>query len=120
MPRKNWAGNYAYEAAEFGQPGSTADVQQAVRGWEHVHAVGTRHSFNHVADAEGGLQISLEYLNQVVRVDRGEARPTVTVQGGITYAALCAHLAPLGLALPNLASLPHISVAGACATGTHG
>ena len=37
-----------------------------------------------------------------------------------TYAAVAAALNEHGLALPNMASLPHISVAGAISTGTHG
>src|SRR5205085_497424 len=52
--------------------------------------------------------------------DLHTARPTVTVEAGITYGQLCPHLHRAGRALPNLASLPHVSVAGACATGTHG
>ena len=45
---------------------------------------------------------------------------TVTVDGGVRYGDLCGPLHAAGFALHNLASLPHISVAGACATATHG
>jgi xylitol oxidase len=51
-------------------------------------------------------------------VDAGRA--TVTVGAGIRYGELAEHLHTAGYALANLGSLPHISVAGACATATHG
>jgi xylitol oxidase len=44
----------------------------------------------------------------------------VSVAGGVTYAQLAEELNAHGLALQNLASLPHISVAGAVATASHG
>ena len=42
------------------------------------------------------------------------------MNAGINYGRLAVALQERSLALPNLASLPHISVAGAVATGTHG
>ena len=57
-------------------------------------------------------------LNNVVALDA--ERAAVTVEAGITYGQLCPYLHDKGFALHNLASLPHISVAGACATATHG
>jgi xylitol oxidase len=48
------------------------------------------------------------------------AAHTVTVEAGMSYGQLCPVLDGKGFALHNLASLPHISIAGACATGTHG
>ncbi len=42
------------------------------------------------------------------------------VEAGIRYGQLGPHLHEKGFALHNLASLPHICVAGACATATHG
>jgi xylitol oxidase len=44
----------------------------------------------------------------------------VTVPAGMSYGTLGRLLQARGWALHNLGSLPHISVAGACATGTHG
>ena len=38
----------------------------------------------------------------------------------MSYGQLCPELDRQGFALHNLASLPHISIAGACATATHG
>jgi len=54
----------------------------------------------------------------VIAID--PAARTVTVAAGITYGQLCPYLDSKGFALHNLASLPHISVAGACTTATHG
>jgi xylitol oxidase len=57
-------------------------------------------------------------MHEVVNLDN--AARTVTVEAGVTYGQLCPYLDSQGFALHNLASLPHISVAGACTTATHG
>src|SRR5436190_12430612 len=57
-------------------------------------------------------------MDRVVSLDPKTS--TVTVEAGVTYGRLGPYLHAKGFALHNLASLPHISVAGACATGTHG
>ena len=113
----NWAGNYTYRAAQFHQPETIEQIQELVIHSTKLKALGTRHSFNDIADSPGDL-ISLEHFNQIVALDR-EHR-TVTVEAGIRYGQLARWLDGEGYALHNLASLPHISVAGACATGTHG
>ncbi len=82
-----------------------------------LRVLGSRHSFNGIADSTEDL-ISLEHLNQVISLDRENY--TVTVEGGVRYGPFCEYLYLEGFALHNLASLPHISVAGACATATHG
>ena len=82
-----------------------------------LRGLGTRHSFNRIADSKNN-QISVRALNKMVSLDR-QAK-TVTVEGGISYGQLCPQLDQAGFALHNLASLPHISIAGACATATHG
>jgi len=53
-------------------------------------------------------------------VEIAEDRRTVRVDGGIRYGELVDRLHAEGLALHNMASLPHISVAGAVTTATHG
>jgi xylitol oxidase len=114
---RNWAGNVVYGAAAFHEPTSVAEVQSIVAAGTKVRAVGSRHSFNTIADTDGDL-VSLAKIPRLVELDAHDR--TVTVDGGITYAALATVLHDRGWALANLASLPHISVAGACATGTHG
>ncbi len=114
--QRNWAGNYTYRAARWHHPGSLEEVRAIVRGARRVKVVGSRHSFNGVADTTGDL-LSLERLN---RITLDEARRTVTVEGGVRYGELSAALHARGFALHNLASLPHLSVAGAVATATHG
>ena len=113
----NWSGNYAYRAARVARPRTLAELQAAVAGAPRVHALGSRHSFNAVADAEGGTQVSLEHFSDI-SLDR--ASQTVRIGGGVRYAELARKLHSEGFALHNLASLPHISVAGAVATATHG
>jgi xylitol oxidase len=113
----NWAGNYAYNAARVHYPRTVEEARQIVRGSETVRALGTRHSFNDLADCTGDL-ISLEQLDRIIQIDG--AAGTVTVDAGTRYGELGQRLHQEGWALHNLASLPHIGVAGACATATHG
>ncbi|UVI28430.1 FAD-binding protein [Paenibacillus spongiae] len=114
---RNWAGNYKYNAAELHVPGSVEQVQEIVARGKRMKVLGTRHSFNGIADTEE-CHISLQKLNRIIELDRANRK--VTVEGGIRYGELCQYLHNNGFALHNLASLPHITVAGACATATHG
>lgn len=111
----NWAGNVAYTAAEITRPTSVDEVRSVVAAAPRVRALGSRHSFNDVADTPGVL-VSLEALPADPVLGDGR----VTVSAGVRYGVLASWLAERGLALANLASLPHISVGGAVATGTHG
>ena len=113
----NWAGNVAFSAAEVSRPGSVEQLQETVRKARKIRAVGSRHSFNRIADTTG-TQVSLEQLNQVASLDR--AANTVTVEAGMKYGDLARYLDGNGYALHNLASVPHLTIAGACATATHG
>lgn len=115
--RLNWAGNYQFRAAAMKHPTSLADLQDAVAGAARVRALGSRHSFNDIADSSGTL-ISLDVLDPLIDMD--EAAMTVTVGAGVRYGVLAGHLQRRGFALHNLASLPHISIGGAIATATHG
>lgn len=114
---KNWAGNFAYSTANIHYPTSVEEVQSLVRKFEKVKALGSRHCFNDIADSKSAL-IGMEKMNKVVAIDK--TAQTVTVEGGMNYGQLCPYLESQGFALHNLASLPHISVAGACTTATHG
>ncbi len=115
--QRNWAGNYTYSAARWHRPETVEQVQELVARCRKLKVLGTRHSFNGIADSTEDL-LSLEHFDHVVASDR--ERRTVTVEAGVRYGQLCRHLHREGYALHNLASLPHISVAGACATATHG
>ncbi|HEY7131596.1 MAG TPA: FAD-binding protein [Candidatus Limnocylindrales bacterium] len=114
---RNWAGNREYAARRILEPRSVEEVQELVRGSRSIRALGTRHAFSEVADTTGDL-VSLRGLPRRMEVDA--AAGTVTVDGGQTYGELVGPLDAAGWALHDLASLPHIAVAGACATGTHG
>jgi xylitol oxidase len=94
-----------------------AELQRLVAGSERIRALGSGHSFSRLADTPGDL-VSVAGLPKIVSVDAGRA--TVTVSAGLTYAELAPQLHAAGYALRNLGSLPHISIAGTCATGTHG
>ena len=114
----NWAGNLTYRAAAVHHPETVAQVQDLVARLPRVRALGTRHSFSAVADRPGGDLVSLAALPPEITVDAGAM--TVSVTGGTRYGELIADLHAQGFALHNTGSLPHISVAGATATGTHG
>ena len=114
---KNWAGNHSFRSRRLLEPESVEELAEIVRASDRIRAIGTRHSFNHVADTTGD-HVSLARLAAPIRIDQ-DAR-TVTVSGGQRYGELCGSLESAGWALANLASLPHISIAGSCATGTHG
>lgn len=114
--RTNWAGNYTYQARQVLRPADADALRGLLRTQKHAKAVGTRHSFNSIADT-AGAQFDLSAL-QSMSLDA--AAGTVTIGAGVTYGQLAPWLHAQGYALHNLASLPHISVAGACATATHG
>lgn len=114
---KNWAGNLTYHTDRLVTPPNMWAVQEFVRGAKKLKVLGSKHSFNAIADSDDTL-LSLEHFTEI-----GEPDPrsrTVRVGGGVNYGQLAAHLESRGWAVHNLASLPHISVAGACATATHG
>lgn len=117
MGKKNWAGNYEFAASRYSQPESTEEVRRLVAGAARVKVVGAGHSFNGIADTAGD-QVSLEKMTRILSFDQQSRQ--VLVEGGTRYGALCRFLEQEGFALPSLASLPHITVAGACATATHG
>lgn len=114
---KNWAGNLTYSTENLFEPQTISEVQEVVKKCDRLRTLGTRHCFNRIADSTDNL-LSTKYLNEIVYLDVEKKR--VTVAGGIRYGELCEYLHEKGFAVHNLASLPHISVAGACATATHG
>jgi alditol oxidase len=112
----NWAGNYTYRAERLHRPSTLEQVREIVASAPRIRVLGSRHSFNGIGDSSELL--TLDSLPADVRVDH-EAR-TVSLAGSVRYGELAEVLNAEGLALGNLASLPHISVAGAVATATHG
>lgn len=114
---KNWAGNYQYGTDRLYPANSLAQTRELVRRYSRLKVLGTRHCFNGIADSLDNL-ISLRTMDQVIALD--ETARTVTIDAGMSYGQLCPYLDHRGYALHNLASLPHISVAGATATATHG
>ncbi|GAA4887704.1 FAD-binding protein [Saccharopolyspora cebuensis] len=112
---RNWAGNVTFKAEGSVRPTSVEQVQELVSAAGRVRAVGGGHSFNTIADTPG-LHLSVADLPDRIRIDG----TTAAVPAGMRYGELAEALHAEGLALHNLASLPHITVAGACATGTHG
>src|SRR5919202_3469932 len=115
-PGKNWAGNYTYRAETLHRPSTLEQVQEIVANSPRVRVLGSRHSFNDIADSSE--LVTLEALPTEVVVDHEAS--TVSFNAALRYGELVETLNAEGVALHNLASLPHISVAGAVATATHG
>ncbi|MBO9050431.1 D-arabinono-1,4-lactone oxidase [Curtobacterium flaccumfaciens] len=113
----NWSGTVTYTAERVVRPSSIDEAAQVVADADRVHGLGTRHSFNDVADTPGTL-LDLTGIPTDLVVD-AEHR-TVTLGAGTRYGDVAADIDRAGFALHNTGSLPHISVGGAVATGTHG
>jgi ABC-type dipeptide/oligopeptide/nickel transport system permease subunit len=113
----NWAGNQAFQAQRVHHPRTVDELRELVARCEHLKPIGARHSFTTIADTSGDM-ISMEHFNQMLAVDEG--RQTVTVQAGMPYGLFCSALHQAGFGIHNMASLPQITVGGACATATHG
>src|SRR3979411_1551818 len=116
QPETNWAGSYEYQSTRLHRPSTVEQLQEIVAGAPSVHVLGSRHSFNGIADS--AELITLRELPSDVTVDHAQGR--VGCGAGLTYGELAVALRAEGVALHNLASLPHISVAGAIMTATHG
>ena len=116
-PMKNWSGNLTYSTNQVHYPTSAEELAEFVKKLPAMRGLGSQHSFNTIADSVHNL-VSLKEMKKVIALDK-EAQ-TVTVEAGVRYGDICTYLHENGFALPNLASLPHISIAGACATATHG
>ena len=113
---KNWAGYYEYAASALHRPTTIEELQEVVAAAPRIRALGTRHSFNDVADS--AELVTLEGLEPGIRIDAESE--TASFSAGVRYGELAVALEAEGWALRNMGSLPHISVGGAIATGTHG
>ncbi|HEY1767028.1 MAG TPA: D-arabinono-1,4-lactone oxidase [Terracidiphilus sp.] len=114
--RTNWSGNLTYSTSNLQTPGTLDDLRQLIKSSTKLRALGSRHSFNAIADSKYE-QVSLARLADITLDEHAR---TVTVGGGVTYSLVAPYLDARGYALHNLASLPGITVPGACATATHG
>ncbi len=114
---KNWAGNYQYSTTNVHYPKTVDQIQALVERCEKLRVLGTRHSFNTLADSSENL-LSLDRFAPTISIDA--QRRTATIAASVKYGDLSQALYRGGFALHNLASLGHISVVGACATATHG
>jgi alditol oxidase len=114
IPHQNWAGNLTYQARALVAPTTLEELQHLIAQSDLIKALGSRHSFSDIADTTG-IHVSLEHFRELTLESN-----TVRVGAGIRYGELAAFLNERGYALHNMGSLPHISVAGAVAAGTHG
>jgi alditol oxidase len=115
--RANWAGNVVFRAARLHRPETVDALRRIVTGSTRLRALGSGHSFSGIVDTDGDL-VLMDGLPHELRIDSADS--TVTASAGMSYTVLSRELNEAGFALANLASIPDLSIAGACATGTHG
>lgn len=115
--KKNWSGNITFNETQILAPSSLSDLQSLVENSSRIRVRGSGHSFNSVADTFD-YALTLQNMPRILTIDK--IKRVVTVSAHLTYAELSYELHSQGWALQNLASLPHISIAGSIATGTHG
>ena len=114
---KNWAGNIKFQDSKTIAPKSISEIQDIVRTNPRIKVRGTAHCFNTIADTKH-LALLLDQMPKEIIINK--ENKSVTVSAGLKYGEVAEELHKNGWALHNLASLPHISIAGAIATGTHG
>jgi xylitol oxidase len=112
----NWAGNYSYRARAIHTPSTAEELHEIVTSARRIRVLGSRHSFTGIGDS--AELVSLEGFPSEIALDRSAM--TVTCGAGVRYGELAVALEREGLALANLASLPHIGIGGAVSTATHG
>ena len=114
---KNWSNNVTFDPYLLVRPTSIRDIQSAVVAADSLRALGSAHSFNRIADSRDVL-LSFEHFPKDIEIYTANSQ--VRVAAGVRYGELAIELNKVGLALPNMGSLPHITVVGATSTGTHG
>jgi len=114
---QNWSKNIDFNDRQYFQPETLAELQEIVRTHPKIRARGSAHSFNEIANTSS-YSINLLKMPKVIEVNSDSK--SVKVSAGLTYGELAPELQKQGWALNNLASLPHISIAGSVSTGTHG
>lgn len=122
MPEQNWAKNVTYATDDIRQPTTVEELAEIIATTPKLRILGTRHAFNELANSTEVL-VNLEKMatDEVEVVGTtADGQKIVRVWGPTRYGDLAVKLDEQGLALATMASLPHISVAGAIQTGTHG
>ena len=114
---QNWSKNVDFNDKSYLQPTSLAELQELIRTNPKVRARGTAHCFNEIANTSS-VALNLARMPKTIDVD--PVKKSVCVAAGLTYGELAPLLHAQGWALSNMASLPHISIAGSISTGTHG
>ncbi len=117
MAKQNWATNINFHDAQTLHPKSIEELSSIVATNTKVRARGSAHCFNTIADTHE-VAVILDQMPNELSIDASSQ--TARVGAGLNYAQIAEYLESHGWALHNLASLPHISIAGAVATGTHG
>ncbi|HEY6739419.1 MAG TPA: FAD-binding protein, partial [Actinopolymorphaceae bacterium] len=118
---RNWAGTATATPRVVLDARSADEIAEAISAARdadlRVKAVGSGHSFTDIAVTDG-LLVRLGRLAAIL--DDDPEHGLVTVQSGITLAALNRELDARGYALSNLGDIDAQTISGAISTGTHG
>lgn len=119
--QSTWARTFHSAPELYIQPQSIAEVEKVVnlarRCRRRLATVGCGHSPSDLTCTSSWL-VNLDKFNQILRVDKESG--VVVMQSGIRLFTVGEELDKAGLAMPNLGSINHQSMAGAISTGTHG
>ena len=113
----NWSGTVNFRDAQRVAPASVEELQELISKSARVRARGSAHCFNDIADTSA---VAIIFENMPPDIEINKEKRVVRVPAGMKYGELAVGLHDRGWAIHNMASLPHISVAGAVATATHG
>ena len=117
----NWGRTQRCSPSRIAAPSSEDEICSIVRdactSGERVKAIGSGHSFTDIACTTGRM-LRLEGYNKILEIDAKTG--LVTMQSGISIAALSEELSKHGLALENQGDVAYQTIAGAISTATHG
>lgn len=116
-----WARTFHSRPELYLQPQSTEEIRKIIilarRCRRRIATTGCAHSPSDLTCTSSWL-VNLDHYDQLLKID--ERTGVVIVQAGIRLHDFGSRLQARGLAMPNLGSIDHQSIAGAIATATHG
>ncbi|KAH8662082.1 D-arabinono-1,4-lactone oxidase [Xylariales sp. PMI_506] len=116
-----WAKTFYSLPELYLQPESLEEIEHIVnvarQCRRRITTVGCGHSPSTITCTSSWL-VNLDKYNKILTFDKTTG--VVTMQSGIRLWQVSEELDKVGLAMPNLGSINHQSIAGAISTGTHG
>ena len=118
---RTWARTFHSQPELHIQPRSIDEIRKVVvlarKCRRRLVTVGCAHSPSDLTCTSSWM-VNLDHYDKVISVDKNAK--VIVMQAGIRLHGLGVELKKHGLAMPNLGSIDHQSIAGAIGTGTHG